>query len=37
LGSFGTCVLAIVPALFLPNRGVAKPTSFVEILESSAD
>ena len=35
--SFGTCVLAIVPALFLPNRGVAKPTSFVEILESSAD
>jgi len=35
--SFGTCVLAIVPALFLPNTGVAKPTSFAEILETSAD
>ena len=35
--SFGNCVLAIVPALFLPNTGVAKPTSFAEILECCAD
>jgi hypothetical protein len=35
--SFGTCVLAIVPALFLPNTGVVKPTSFAEILECCAD
>ena len=35
--SFGNCVLAIVPALFLPNTGVVKPTSFAEILECCAD
>jgi hypothetical protein len=35
--SFGTCVLAIVPALFMPNTGVAKATSFAEILEFCAD
>jgi hypothetical protein len=35
--SFGTCVLAIAPALFLPNTGVAKRMSPAGILELSTE